>query len=386
VSNTSHSSNPAEPAKASPGSVSEVPDPAPGALEIAPEARERIERLVAGYLDSILHMPATSLEYGRALDAIDHLGERDFVATAVMSGRVLDRRFEAMRGLLAARAPLARQMADLRKAATGLDPARIKLGGRRSPHEELEELDRYFERFSKSRPRIEGLLASLTEGRLALEQDNAAVVTEQASLATEIQTLRQYAFMARLLDGELTARIDDIARTDAARAKTLRVDLLSVVRRRHQEILTQLAIVTQGYAALRIVEDNNADVIRAVASAITTTAGALRTAVMVASAAASQRATLEQLQAARLAATAMANHAAALEADVSGPGGHAAMLRAAWGEVYDALDRVEAQKARVLRTISEADRELTHRGPSPATDTGPEADMPGSADPRPRLR
>jgi len=31
---------------------------------------------------------------------------------------------------------------------------------------------------------------------MALEQDNAAVITEQSSLATEMQTLRQYAFMA----------------------------------------------------------------------------------------------------------------------------------------------------------------------------------------------
>ncbi len=366
MSDTSHSSNPAEPAKASPGLVSAAPEPAaapdgPGDLEIAAEARERIERLVAGYLDSILSMTATSVEYGRAIDAIDHLGERDFVATAVMSGRVLDRRFEAMRGLLAARAPLARQMADLRKVAAGLDPARIKLGGRRSPHEELEELDRYFERFSKSQPRIEALLASLSEGRMALEQDNAAVITEQSSLATEMQTLRQYAFMARRLDAELTVRIDELARTGAARADALRVDLLSIVRRRHQEILTQLAVVTQGYAALHIVEENNADVIRAVASAITTTAGALRTAVMVAGAAASQRTTLEQLAAARLAASTMADHAAALEAEISGPGGHAEMLREAWGEVYTALDRVDAQKARVLKSIASADRELTHR-------------------------
>jgi uncharacterized protein YaaN involved in tellurite resistance len=364
VSNTRSSSNPAEPLEASPGFVSGAPaetDAAADALEVAPEARERIERVATGYLDSILSMPATSPEYGRAVDAIDHLGDRDFVATAVMSGRVLDRRFEAMRGLLASRAPLARQMADLRKAAADLDPARIKLGGKRSAHHELEELDRYFERFSKARPRIEGLLASLSEGRLALEQDNAAVLTEQASLATEMETLRQYAYLAARLDSELAVRIDEMARTDAPRAETLRLDLLSVVRRRRQQILTQLAVVTQGYAALRIVEENNADVIRAVASAITTTAGALRTAVMVAGAAASQRTTLEQVAAARLAAFTMAGHAAALEAGLSGPGGQAEMLKEAWDEVYTALDRVDAQKARVLRTISQADRELTHR-------------------------
>jgi uncharacterized protein YaaN involved in tellurite resistance len=335
----------------------------PGFSSIDPEAVERIERIAAEYLDSIASMPAGSPEYARTVAAIDHLGERDFIATSALSGRLLDRRFQAMRGLLAARAPLARQLADLRKATAGLDPARIKLGGRSSPRDELDELDRYFERFARSQPRLEQLLGSLTEGRLALEQDNAAILTEQASLNTEMETLRQYAFLAGRLNERLAARIEETAGTDAARAETLRLDVLPVVRRRHQEILTQLAVMIQGYAALRIVEDNNAEVIRAVTSAITTTTAALRTAVMVAGAAASRRIVLEQLEAARQAAGAMADQAAALEAGVAGPEGRVAMLREAWREVYAALDRVDAQKAQVLRTISEADRELTRPKP-----------------------
>jgi nicotinamide mononucleotide (NMN) deamidase PncC len=84
---------------------------------------------------------------------------------------------------------------------------------------------------------------------------------------------------------------------------------------------------------------------------------------MVAGATASRRIVLEQLEAARQAAGAMADQAAALEAGVAGPEGRVAMLREAWGEVYAALDRADAQKAQVLRTISEADRELTRPKP-----------------------
>lgn len=334
-----------------------------GALVIAPEAAQRIERLVAEYLDSVVSLAVGSPEYNRVIAAIDQIGERDFVATSAMSGRLLDRRFGAMRGLLGAGAPLARRLTDLRKTAKGLDPTSIRLGGGHSARQEMEELDRYLERFARSQPRLDDLLGALTEGRLALEQDNAAIVTEQASLATEMETLRQYAFLAGRMDDELAVRIDAMAGTDPNRANALRLDVLPVVRRRRQAILTQLAIVMQGYAALRIVEDNNAEVIRAVASAISTTAAALRTAVMVASAAASQRSVLEQLEAARLAASTMSDQAAALEAGVSGPGGRVDMLRQAWTEVYAALDRVDAQKAQVLRTISAADRELTRPKP-----------------------
>jgi uncharacterized protein YaaN involved in tellurite resistance len=332
-------------------------------LEVEPEAVARIEELVGEYLATILTLEVDSAEYGRALDAIEHLGERDFVATSALSGRLLDRRFGEMRNLLAAKAPLARQLADLRKTAAGLDPASLKLGGRRSSRDQLAELDRYFERFARVQPRLEGLLGSLTEGRIALEQDNAAILTEQASLATEMETLRQYAYLAARLDAELSRRLTEIAATDPGRAGRLRLDVLTIVRRRRREILTQLAIVTQGYAALRIVEDNNAEVIGAVASAINTTTAALRTAMMVAAAASSQRRAIEQLEAARQTADALAGQAAALEAGAVGPGGQAELLRDAWRQVTLALDRVEAQKAQVLETIASADRELTRPKP-----------------------
>lgn len=354
-----NSKNPAEP-QASPGSFSDASEAVAGVSAIDPRAVERIEALVAQYLDSIASLAPGGPEFGRSVAAIGQLGARDFTATSAMSGRLLDRRFQAMRGLLAAKAPLARQLSDLRKAAAGLDPATIKSGEKRSNRDELVELDRYFDRFAKLKPKVDALLSSLTEGRLALEQDNAAILNEQSSLATEMETLRQYAFLAGRLDEDLAARIEAMAPDSPERANSLRLDVLPVVRRRHQEILIQLAIVMQGYAALRIIEDNNAEVIRAIASAISTTTAALRTAVMVAGAAASQRIALGHLEAARQAASTMSDQAAALEASVSGPEGRVAMLREAWSEVYAALDRVDAQKAQVLRTISDADRELTH--------------------------
>jgi len=356
VSETDAHSDPAESASPTP------PDLVSGESDQArftPEALERIERLVAASLDALSTLPVGSPEYGRAVAAIDQLGERDFVVTSAMSGRVLDRRFGAVSALLAAKAPLARQLADLRKTAARLDPAAIGIRKDHSGHDELAQIDRYFERFARAQPHLEALLGSLTEGRLALERDNAAILTEQASLATEMETLRQYAYLAGRLDEELAVRIGQLAAGDADRARSLHQDVLPLVKRRRQEILTQLAIVMQGYAALRIVEEDNADVIRAVASAIGTTTAALRTAVMVAGAAASHRVALHQLGAARQAADAMSDQAAALEAGVGGPEGLVARLRDAWTEVYAALDRVDEQKARVMRTIADADRTLT---------------------------
>lgn len=396
MSKPGESSNPAEPPKAPPGFVSDArdaaeaesgpgsatppageaasgPQPAPAATaaigqpEPASARDEAIERLALEHVDALLAIEPGSAEGARMVAAMERLGDREFVATAAMSGRLLDRRFRAMdAALLGSRAPMARQLADLRKVAAQIDPARLKLGGGRTPEEEIRELDRYFERFGDAQPRLQEILDRLNEGRFLLEQDNAALANEEASLGAEIETLRRYAVLAARIDDHLTARIEAIAGIDPARADGLRIDLLAVIRRRRQEILTQQAIAMQGLAALRIVQDNNVEVIRAVALAISTTTAAMRTAVMTAQAAASQRIALGHLQAAQLAASTMADQAAFLEAGATGQGGEVAALRQAWGEVYAALDRVDAQKAQVLRTIADADRQLTRPKPGSA--------------------
>jgi uncharacterized protein YaaN involved in tellurite resistance len=354
VSQPNESSNPAEPQEVPPGFVSDA---------VRGRAAEKIELIALEQVGVLLAEEPGSVELHRAIGSIDRLGERDFVATATMSGRLLDRRFRLMDGLIGSKAPMARRLAELRKVAASIDPTKLKLGGKRSPEDEIREFDRYFERFEKTQPRLQEILDELTEGRFLLEQDSGAIMQEEASLGTEMETLRQYAFLTERIDQLLTERIDALAEADPARAHALRVDVLAVVRRRRQEILTQLAIATQGFAALRMVEENNAEVIRAVASAISTTTAAMRTAVMTAQAAASRRMAMEHLQAARLAADTMADQVAALEAGTTDPAGGAAVLKQAWGDVYAALDRVDAQKAQVMRTISQADRELTRPKP-----------------------
>jgi uncharacterized protein YaaN involved in tellurite resistance len=362
VSNPSKSSNPAEPEKAPPGFVSDPSAPSPA--EPDGDADEAIDRLALGFVDDILDAEPGSSDLARIVSSLERLGDREFLATAAMSGRLLDRRFRAINAvLLGSRAPMARQLADLRKVAAQIDPGRLKLGGKRSADDEIRELDRYFERFSDAQPRLQSILDQLNEGRFRLEQDNAAIAHEESSLAAQVETLRRYALLAARIDDGLASRLDSLAVTDRARADSIRMDVLTVVRRRRQEVLTQEAIALQGLSALHIVSDNNAEVIRAVASAVFTTSAAIRTAVMTAQAAASQRIALGHVRAANLAASAMADHAAALEAETSGPGGRVALLKQAWSDVYTALDRVEAQKAQALRTIADADRELTRPKP-----------------------
>ncbi len=354
-------------------------DPAPSAGSdafpgIDAAAAEQVERSVAEYVETVASLDPRSQRYLRTVASIDRLGQREFTATAAMSGRTLERRFEVERNKLAAKTPLARQLAELRKVVDELSPPEIDLErhGSRGPfglgpqHDEAEELGRYFEHFARSRAHVEELLQTIAEGRLALERDNALLGQEQVSLATVMDTLRERAYLTARLDEALTARIDTVAQADPERADCLRADVLHAIRRRRQEILTQLAVAMQGYAALQIVEDTNTEVARAMETATTTTAAALRTAVMVAQAVAGQRIALEQMEIAHRATAAIAGQAEALQDHLRASGARMAVLQAAWAEVYGALDRVDAQKEQARRVLSSASGRLA----SPGRDTG----------------
>ena len=350
--------DPAKPLGASPGSDS-AQRPATEIGGVSPEAVERLERLVADVVESVVAAEPNGPAEQRLLEAIEHLGQREFVTTAAISARVLDRRFQSMDSHFAARGPMARRLAELRKMADDLDPSRIKLGGRRGPADEIKELDRYFERFSKTEPRLEAILAELGQSRFALDRDSASVDGEEASLSKQMETLREHAFLAQRLDGALSARLDRIALERPDHAARVRERALTALRRRRQEILTQLAIATQGYAALQMVRESNDGVMLAIDSAISTTAAALRTAVLAAQAAASQRLALEHVEAARMARGAIESRAQAIKAGAAIRTGETEALRAAWAEMRAALDEVDARKAAALRSISSADRELT---------------------------
>jgi uncharacterized protein YaaN involved in tellurite resistance len=340
---------------------------------IDPAQAKEIEKTVAEYVDTAVSLDSRDRKYLRTVAAIDRLGQREFTATAAMSGRILERRLEVARGLLADKAPLARKLAELRKIVDELNPARLEMGRKRSrgasasvsDHDELAELSGYFERFARSQERVEAILATIAVGRLALERDSALLGQELVSFAAVMETLSQNAYLTGRLDEALAARIDVVANADPERADCLRADLLHPVRRRRQEILTQLAVAMQGYMSLQIVEQTNQEMARAMGAASATTAAALRTAVMVAHAVAGQRLAMEQIGAADRAAEQMAGDAsalvdrqsAALQRGIAGAGTRMTMLQHAWDEVFASLDRLDAQKEQGLRTISAADRE-----------------------------
>jgi uncharacterized protein YaaN involved in tellurite resistance len=109
--------------------------------------------------------------------------------------------------------------------------------------------------------------------------------------------LEQYTHMAGALDEALTRKIDSMQDADPEKARALKQDALFYVRQKRQDLLTQLAVVVQGYLAIDLIRKNNLELIKGVERATTTTVSALRTAVIAALALCNQKLVLDQITA-----------------------------------------------------------------------------------------
>lgn len=344
-------------------------------VALPPDAAERIGGMVEAFVKEIGALDVHGDEYRRRVDDINGLGDREIRATSEMSNRLLDRPVRAARGILEGKSPVGRKLIELRHTVEDLNPAKHDLSVSR-PRRVLgviplgDRLRNYFDTYAKAQGHIEGIVESLSDSRAELERDNAAIEQEERGLWAEMESLRQYAYMADRLDEALEGRIEEIERSDAARARVLREDVLFPVRRRRQEILTQLAVAAQGYAALRVVQQNNHEVVRAIRTATTTTVAALRTAVMVAQALTNQRLVVEQLKAVNEVTGEMIDGTSSLLREQSAevaeratsPGLDVAVLQRAWDNVFAALDQIDSYKLNALAamkvTVTELSREV----------------------------
>lgn len=283
---------------------------------------------------------------------------------------MVDRPRRAITGTLDDESPIARSLADLREAAEDLDPARLarELGGRSRKLLGVISLgdpaQDALERYTKARFRIEGILGSLAVGRAGLQAEIAAIGQEQRALATEIETLTQYVELARILDERLEVRLAALAETEPERAEAIRVEVLFAIRQRRRDLLIQLAVATQGDAALRVVQNNNQQVVRTIRMAMTTTAAALRTSVAVAQAMTDQRRILTQLESVRPANRAPNRNSAALpglttsDAEPRPVAADVAGLRRAWETVFTTLDQFDSYSVTAIDAMREAIEEL----------------------------
>src|SRR5262249_49747000 len=204
---------------------------------------------------------------------IDGLGDREVRATTQIVGAFHDRPRRAVQATLAERSPLSRNLEQLGRTAR--DVERVAADGDATS-------DKLTDALREAEQRVRRIVPSLDADRETLEQDNATLAQQERALWTEIQTLRRYASLAARIDELIEARAEALEAADPSRSRRLREDALYSVRRRRRDLLLQLAVATQAYAALRLIEQDNLEVIWAIRVASTTTVTAMRSAMLVA--------------------------------------------------------------------------------------------------------
>ncbi|MEH3121886.1 MAG: toxic anion resistance protein [Sphingomonas phyllosphaerae] len=279
------------------------PDPVPevraekaaGLVPVDDSKRSELERRVDAFVEQLVNEDVNSPEFGKRVDAITAMGQKEIRDAAGQSNRFLDRPVRAMDQ----EAGVGKDLAELRRVVEDLDPG--KRGKLTAPQKLFgvipfgNKVRNYFDGYKSSQTHIASILKSLGSGKDELLMDNAAIDTERANLWTAMGRLEQMIHLSRTMDARLEDKANELDHTDPAKAKAIRESALFYARQRTQDLLTQMAVTVQGYLALDLVKKNNVELIKGVDRASTTTVAALRTAVTVAQALTNQKLVLEQI-------------------------------------------------------------------------------------------
>jgi uncharacterized protein YaaN involved in tellurite resistance len=279
------------------------PDPVPvvqaekaaGLVPVSTDAKSKLEERVDQFVADLIAQDVNSPDFGRRVDAITAMGQKEIRDAAGQSNRFLDRPVRAMDQ----ETGVGKDLAELRRVIEDLDPG--KKGNLTAPQKLFgiipfgNKMRNYFDSYKSSQTHISQILKSLASGKDELLMDNAAIDTERANLWAAMGKLEQMIHLSRTMDQRLEDKAAELDATDPAKAKAIRETALFYTRQRTQDLLTQMAVTVQGYLALDLVKKNNVELVKGVDRASTTTVAALRTAVTVAQALTNQKLVLDQI-------------------------------------------------------------------------------------------
>ncbi len=353
---------------AAPHPVGPVPlAKAVGRVPIADAERAGLDSQVQNVARTLVELPIDGDEFKRAVEALSAMGNKEIVASANVSNALLDRPARALSaGALGKDSDVSKQMLDLRQTIEKLDPSRQ--GDLFSAPRKLlgmipmgNKVQTYFRGYESSQSHLNAIIEALYRSRDGLMRDNASIEQEKANMWKLMGTLEQYAYLAQRVADSVSAQIDRIEATDPERARILKEDVLFYARQKQQDIATQMAVNVQGYMALDLIKKNNTELQKGIQRATTTTVSALRTAVVVAQAIASQKLVLDQISALNSTTTNLiAGNAKMLKANATRVYEQATTstidvetLKTAFATVISAMDDISQFKVKALSSMEQ---------------------------------
>jgi uncharacterized protein YaaN involved in tellurite resistance len=341
------------------------------AQQIDPAAKKQIDATVAQYVSTLLSADPHSPSFDQQLNAVHTLGDADIRASAAVSNNLLNRPAAAMSsGPFDPKSNISNSLVKLRRTVEDLDPTQQGLFGKKHLWGSLpfgNTLRDYFHKYESSQKNLDAIIQSLYAGQDELQKDDASLEQEKANVWAIKGRLEQYIYMATALDQQVSAKIAPLQSTDPDRAKELQTDVLFYVRQKRQDLLTQLAVNTQGYLAMNLVEQNNRELIKGVDRATTTTVSALRTAIIVAQALANQKLVLNQINALNTTTSNLIESTSEMLKQQSGQVYQQAAdstiqlekLQTAFNNIYQSIDAIDTYKVQALDNMQKTVDALT---------------------------
>lgn len=341
---------------------------AAGLVPIADDTRTKLDVVVDKFIDELIAADANSPEFGKKVDELASMGQKEIRAAAGQSNRFLDRPVRA----IDADNGIGANLTELRQTVEDLDPSRQ---GKLTTRQKLfgiipfgNKMRDYFDGYKSAQSHISTILSRLADGKEELLMDNAAIATERANLWKSMGQLEQMIHISKTMDSRLEEKAAELDATDPAKAKAIRETALFYTRQRTTDLLTQMAVSVQGYLALDLVKKNNVELIKGVDRASTTTVSALRTAVTVAQALTNQKLVLEQISALNTTTAGvidgtgemLKNQTATIHQQAASSTIPLETLQRAFQNIYDTMDSIDRFKAEALGNMKQTVDVLTN--------------------------
>ena len=340
-------------------------DQATALVKLAPDVTAKLDAQVKDYVNGLLTLDVHSDAFQNRLNSIHTLGNAEVQASAQISNRLMQRPVRAMEhGGLGETAVISNGLVELRQTIDKLNPSRQ--GDLFSPRKLLgliplgSKILAYFDKYRSAQTHLNAIIEDLNRGQDDLQKDNAAIEQEKQNMWSLMQRLEQWVYLGKQLDQGVAAKIATLEASDPAKAKIAKEEILFAIRQKVTDLLTQLAVNSQGYLALDLVRRNNVELIKGVDRATTTTVSALRTAVMVAQALANQKLVLDQITALNTTtgniiegtARLLQEQSATINEQAASSTIHIEQLQRAFDAVYQTMDAISDYKVKALDSMS----------------------------------
>lgn len=334
-------------------------------IQPAEQAQTEVQKKAQEFVIALVSTEAGSPDFTSVLDEVTSMGAKAIRSTSETSNRMLQRPVgDADKGSPQAR--VGKSLTDLRVTITDLDPNRADLTGAKRILKWLpggRKIENYFAKYQSAEEHLDAIIRSLASGQDELRKDNSAIEVERADLWAGLQDLAEYNALAKALDEALVAEIEKRRNSgDVEGAQAIESDALFAVRQRHQDIMTQMAVATQGYLALDVVRKNNLELIKGVDRAQTTTISALRTAIIVSQALSQQKLVLKQIDALNSTTSNMIEQTSAtlreqgaqINQQAASTTVEVEKLQNAFSNVFATMDAIDSYRSQANETMAKA--------------------------------